>query len=468
MNSALKTVSIIGFAIALTACISTKKYERPKVEVTDSFRSDSLTNDTLSIANFKWREFFKDPKLIQLIEEGLIHNFDLNIAIKNIDISESYLKQAKIELAPTLGVRAKAGLSSPSLNSQSARSLGLTQRTDINDVTLEGYLSWELDIWGKLRYQKKAALATYTQTKLSQLAVKSMVVASIANQYYLLISLDKQREYILASIKNREETMTTIVALKNAGNVTEVAVKQNEALLLSAQALLIDLENQIHLTENALSILLGKAPTTFERSTLDAVESNAQINTGVPIQLLSNRPDVLSAEQELVKNFELTHAAKANFYPSLQITASGGLNSMNFKDLFSLNSLFGSLLGSLTQPLFNKRAIKTGYEVAKSKQQIALLSYEQTILNAYKEVSDVLYTYQANEKKLKIKSEEEKVQTVALDYSEQLQKQGMINYLEVLRAKENTLSAQITTTQLQYAKLKSTVDLYRALGGGWK
>lgn len=466
MNKLVKIAGSLAIVGVLFSCISTKKYERPKVASSDAFRSDSMTTDTNSIAHYNWKQFFNDPTLTALIDEGLKNNFDLRIAIKNIDIAQSYLKQARVELGPSFNIQAKAGVNDPSLNSLQGQAF--SQHTTLNDFTLQGNFSWELDIWGKLRYQRKAALASYNQTLMSQLAVKSHLIASIANQYYLLLSLDKQREYIKTSVKNREESLTMMAALKKSGNITEVAVKQNEALLYTAQGMLADIELQIHLTENALSLFLGKSPSTFNRSSIDSVTISTPLNIGVPIQLLSNRPDVMIAEQELRKNFETMHAAKANFYPSLQISASGGLNSMNFDQLFSANSLFASILGSLTQPIFNKRAIKTQYEVAKSKQEIALMSYEQSVLNAYKEVSDVLYSMQANDKKLIIKKQEESTLSIALNFSEQLQKQGMINYLEVIRAKESTLSAQIALTQLQYAKLKSTVDLYRALGGGWK
>ncbi|HHZ66010.1 MAG TPA: TolC family protein, partial [Flavobacteriales bacterium] len=242
----------------------------------------------------------------------------------------------------------------------------------------------------------------------------------------------------------------------------------NEALLYNAQALLVEIENAIKIIENAFSTLLGRDPQTIPRTKLSQQVFTQDLDVGIPIQLLDNRPDVLAAEYNLVNAFELTNVAHASMYPALSISASAGLNSQNFDNLFSLNSLFATVLGNLTQPIFNQRRLKTNKEVAKSKQEIAFLDYKQTILQAYSEVSNALYAYNANTKSLVIKKKENDALVKAIEYSEELQGQGLANYLEVLRAKDNALNTQLSIIDLELTKLQTITNLYQALGGGWK
>src|SRR5690606_17465570 len=296
----------------------------------------------------------------------------------------------------------------------------------------------------------------------------SNLVANIASNYYRLLALDEQKRITEETIANREESLGTIQLLKDAGNVTEVAVKQTEAQLLNAKSLLLDINNDIKLLENAFSILLGENPHAIERSSLASQEINQELKYGVPIQLLSNRPDVMAAEYALINAFELTNVARSNFYPSLRLSANGGLQSIEFEDLFSANSLFASIVGSLTQPILNGRQIKTQYEVSKAQQEAALLDYKYTVLNASREVSDALYTFQTNDEKIGLKQQEYEAYQQAIEFSEELQVYGMANYLEVLTARENALTAQLAVVNTEFGKLNAMVQLYRALGGGWR
>ncbi|MEZ4880250.1 MAG: efflux transporter outer membrane subunit [Chitinophagales bacterium] len=339
----------------------------------------------------------------------------------------------------------------------------------VTDISIGPSFNWELDVWGKLRSQKKAAQASYNQTIYQQQFIQSAMVNAIANYYFLLQSLDAKIEILNATIKNREEGITTIKALKEAGSVTEVAVKQNEALLYNAQALLEDVKNQIAITENTLSVLIGKAPEDIKRSPLntDIIPSKAW-QTGFPTQLLANRTDINAAEQILINAFEMVNFARASFYPTIGISGSGGLNSMNFANLFNIHSLFANIAGSITQPLFNLRRLKTQKEVNIAKQEIALIDFKEKIITAYSEVANEISTLNTNANKLKLKEQEKEALFLAIDYSEELQKQGFVDYLSVLTAKNNELNAELSLIDIQLAILTAKANLYKALGGGWQ
>lgn len=460
-------LSIQFVLLSIYSCSATNSsYQKPDLDVPKTHRAEITSSDTTTIAKWNWKKIFTDKILTSHIEKALENNLDMKKAVQNILIANSYLKQSNAAFYPSLNLNAGAGALRPSLNSFQGQ--GLSSATTFEQYLVQANTSWEIDVWGKISSAKKAAFANYLQTVSAQQAVKASLISNVATNYYLLLSLDKQKSIIDSTIINREKSVETLKALKLAGNVTEVAVKQNEATLFLAQALKLDIENQQKILENTISILLGQEPSPILRSTLDEQKLPEEILAGIPIQLLSNRPDVLAAENGLINAFELNNVAKSSLYPSLKIDASLALNSMNFTNLFSANSIFLNLLGSLTQPIFNNRALKTQVEISQSKKEIALLNYKQTILNAYKEVSDAMYTYDTQTKKLSIQEKENNALRLATEYSEDLLNQGMINYLEVLRAKDNLLNNQIDLTKTQYNKLKSTVDLYRALGGGWQ
>jgi NodT family efflux transporter outer membrane factor (OMF) lipoprotein len=338
----------------------------------------------------------------------------------------------------------------------------------LTQYDLTGSLSWEADIWGKIRSNRRATEASYLQSIAAHQAVKTRLISSIASVYYQLLSFDEQLKITGETIANREYSLETIKDLKISGTVTEVGVKQTEAQLHTARALLVDIQTNIKLLENTLSILLGGAPQEIERSSLDQQDIYADLNIGYPAQLLRNRPDVMAAEYGLVNAFELTNVARSNFYPSLGISASGGFQSLELDELLSVNSLFATTIGSLAQPIFNGRRIRTQYEVAQSEQEIAYLDFKQALLNASKEVSDALYSYEAAGEKIAIKSQEFEAYDIATDYSEELLNNGFANYLEVLTARENALRSELDLIDAHYSQLNSIVEIYRALGGGWQ
>ncbi|MEP0479520.1 MAG: TolC family protein, partial [Nonlabens sp.] len=259
-----------------------------------------------------------------------------------------------------------------------------------------------------------------------------------------------------------------IKALKDAGQVTQVAVDQDIAQYNNARALQVDIETAIFKTENMLSILLGRSPQQFERSSLDLQKLEQETMLGVPATLLSNRPDVMAAEYSLIQSFELTNVANSSFYPSLTLTASGGLQSLQLEDLFKTNSLFANIIGGLTQPLLNQRKLKTQKEVALANQESALINFKKTLLTAGNEVSNALYSYENEVKKFEFRKNEVEALRTAETNSEELLKNGYATYLDLLTARESALTAELNVIDSKLLQLTSIVDLYEALGGGWR
>lgn len=450
--------------LSLQSCFVAKDYSRPDVIEETSFRTDLIPEDSLTMAEVSWQEIFTDPNLQGYIEEGLDNNVDIRVALQQVEAANAYFRQGKSLYFPTLNATGQVNHQNLSRNSQ----FGSFFDGAITQYELSGQLSWEADIWGKIRSNRRATEASFLQSVAAHQAVKTSLISSIASVYYQLLSFDEQKKITEETIANREFSLETIKALKEAGNVTEVGVKQTEAQLHTARALLIDIKMNIQLLENTLSILLGGDPQEIERSSLDQQAVYAEMKIGYPAQLLRNRPDVIAAEFGLVNAFELTNVAKSSFYPSLGISASGGFQSLQLDQLLSVNSLFATTIGSLTQPIFNRRQIRTQYEVAQSQQEIAYLDFKQALLNASKEVSDALYVYEAAGEKIEVKTQEFEAYDIATEYSEEMLNNGFANYLEVLTARENALRSELDLINARYTRLNSVVDLYRALGGGWQ
>ena len=450
--------------LLLASCFAAKEYERPQELIDETYyRTDAIEQDSINMAVVSWRELFSDPILQEHIETGLENNIDIRVALQQILAAEAYFKQGKAGYFPTLDATAQMTHQELSSNSQFG---GLFSSLD--QYELSASLSWEADIWGKIRSNKRAFGAQYLQTVEAHKAVKTQLVAMIASSYYQLLALDEQLRVTEETIETRSSSLETTKALKEAGNVTEVGVKQTEAQLYTAQALRIDLINEIRLLENSFSILLGQQPGAIERDGLRNQEIETSLKTGVPAQLLVNRPDVRASEFALINAFELTNVARSNFYPSLTLSATGGLQALQIDELFDTNSLFATLIGGLTQPIFNRRSIKTQYEVAQAQQEQARLQFKQALLTASREVSDALYTYEAATEKLDVKRKEFESYNTATEYSEELLDNGLANYLEVLTARENALNSSLDLINTRLTQLQSVVDLYEALGGGWQ
>lgn len=435
-------VAVTGFI--LSSCKVTQSYQRPEVSTNSLFR-DVATTDTTTIADLHWNEIFTDTILQRLIAEGIANNPDLQIAFLRIKESQAYYLQSGAALFPTLGANTNA--TAATVNNTTQYQLGLSS-------------GWEADIWGKLSSSKRASLAILLQTESAARAVQTNLVASIANYYYLLLALDRQLAITQQTVNNWDTTVQTMKALKEAARVTEAAVVQSKAQRYAAEVTIPDLKQNIKETENALSILIGLPPSAIKRGTLAEINQIALLQTGVPAQLLANRPDVQQAEQNFRYYFELTNVARAYFYPSLTITGS--------TNLVNPGALVASIAAGLTEPIFNHRGNKTRLEVAKAQQQEALLDFRNTLLIAGQEVSDALSLYQTAIEKERIRANQLTALQKSVEYTRELLKNGFANYTEIITARQSLLQAELGRVNDRLQQLQAMVSLYRSLGGGWE
>ncbi|WP_283635486.1 TolC family protein [Aquaticitalea lipolytica] len=460
-----KTLVVVIMATTLQSCFVAKEYSRPEIEETEHlYRTDNLPQDSLSMADVSWKDLFTDAYLKQYIEEGLQNNLDIRVALQQMAAAEAYMKQGKAGYLPSLSANTQMTHQELSKNSQ----FGSFFNGSLQQYEITGNLSWEADIWGKIRSNKRAGEASYLQSVAAHQAVKTQLVSAIASTYYQLVALDAQLEITEKTIATRDSSVYTIKALKDAGQVTQVAVDQNIAQYNNAKALKVDLEAAIFKTENTLNLLLGRPFQAIEREDLNTQSLDSEIKLGVPATLLRNRPDVMAAEYGLINAFEMTNVTRSQFYPSLTLTASGGFQSLELDELLSANSLFANIIGGLTQPVFNKRAIKTQHEVAKAQQEQAFLNFKKTLLTAGNEVSNALFDFNAESEKFEFREKEVEALRNAESNSEELLKNGYANYLDLLTARQSALSAELNMINNKLNQLLSVVNLYEALGGGWK
>lgn len=459
---------VVLVAITLQSCFVAKEYQTPNIEVADQYRN-MATSDSSTLADMPWNELFSDAQLRNLIDTALTNNLDLLLAYERVNAAEAYYKQGKLENVPEFNFGTSATSTNMSDYSYSGIAAG-GKGPSYENYHLNASISWEADIWGKLRSTTRAARAVYLQSEATQRAVESALVANVASAYYRLLALDAQVEVTQRTVVNRREGLQTMRHLKDAGRVTEAAVKQTEAQLYSTQILLHDLEQSVKLLENTVSLLLGQGPGEIERGKLESPEMGVDIETGYPVQLLRNRPDVIAAELGLVNAFELTNVAKSNFYPALRLTANTGFESIEFNNWFDKNAIFSNVMGNITQPLLNKRKIRTGYEVAKAQQAEARYNFKKAILTATSEVANALIQYNSEQERYKLQKQELNALSDAVVYSEELLKSAYQNttYLEVLTARSNALSSEINVISSEYNQINSLIELYKALGGGWK
>ncbi len=462
----LKTVFAFLVITTFTSCFVSKRYHRPENIIDDKlFRIESKSNDTTNIASTEWKKLFTDDILQLYIQRTLDNNLDLQIALQNLKAAESLLKQSRLMFTPSLTLQPTTQFQILSMNTPQGATQGENHISGYL-YSMPGSFSWEADIWGKINSRKKAALASYLSTQAAHQAIRSQLIAIIASSYYQLIAYDAQKEILNETIQSRQQSLETNKALKDAGILTEVAVKQAEAQWLNAKAQMVSIENTIRMLENAMCLLMAQDPQPLQRNKLSAQQINTPLSFGVPYQILSNRPDVFAAEYNLMSAFEMTNVARASFYPSLMLTATGGLQSIDIDKLFSIQSLFANVIASLTQPLWNQRKIHSQYKISLAQQQVAYLNYRKTILTAGNEVSNALYNYQTQDQLYSLKYNEFIALDTAMKYSQDLLKYGMASYLDVLTAQQNALNAQLSYINASYGRLAAIIELYRSLGGG--
>ena len=372
---------IIGLLLltGLSGCHIYRTYERPELSGVDSlYRVPAMTEDTMSLADFSWKDLFTDTVLQQLIEKGIANNTDLNIARLKVREAEALLTSSKLAYLPSVSLTPQGTIKSIEGNSPT------------KTYNLAASADWELDIFGRLTNAKREAKAVLEQSQAYKQAVQTQLIATIANSYYTLLMLDKQLDISRRTAEIWAENLRVMKALKKAGQTTEMAVAQIEASKLSVDASLLSLEQQITEVENSLSSLLGVVPQRIDRSTLDMQSFPDTLSVGVPLQLLQRRPDVRQSEAALAEAFYTTNRAYSAFYPAITLSGSAGWTNAAGAIISNPGEWLFSAVGALVQPLFNRGQNIANLKVAKARQEEALLTFRQTLLNAGTEVNDAL------------------------------------------------------------------------------
>ena len=394
-------------------------------------------------------------QLQPLIREGLANNTDLGITRLRVKEAEATLLSSRLAYLPSL-----------SLNPQGQLSSYDGAKTD-KTYHIAASAGWEVDLFGKLTNAKRGAKAALEQSEAYRQAVQTQLIATIANSYYNLLTLDRQLDISSRTAESWAEVLRTYEAKLQVGEATEAAVAQARASKLSVEASVLTLQKQIRAQENSLSILLGRVPGSIERTTLDGQRFPDTLAVGVPLQLLGRRPDVRQAEAALAQAFYNTNAARSAFYPSITLSGSAGWTNNNGAAIVNPGNWLLSAIGSLTQPLFNRGQNITNLRIAKARQEEALLSFRQSLLKAGSEVNDALMQWQTANSRLKIITDQVASLRTAVDNTQQLMEfSNSASYLEVLTARQALLQAELTETNDRFDQIQGIINLYHSLGGG--
>lgn len=468
MKKYFKITVTANILLIIIGCTVSKDLKTPAPELPSTFRN-ALTEDTMSIASVPWKEFYKDQILQKLIDSTIIRNYDMQIALKNVEESQLRLKQSKWNNVPVVGLNITSSITNPSNSSLNGMSTSQFLGTNhLEDYTTGVSLSWEADIWGKIRSKNKVALASYLLTNEARKAIQTELIANVTQGYYNLIMLDEQLKIAQRNILLNESTVKMMNLQFESGKVTSLAVEQAEAQLLATQKLIPELEQSIIEQENALRILSGDLPATINRSNLSAqVILPETLSAGLPSTLLRLRPDIKSREYELILSNAKVGISKAELYPSLRITASGGVNSLKVSEWFNIPAaLFGIVGASVVQPLLQHKELSTQYKVDLVEREKSVLKFRQSVVSAVGEVSDALVKIE------KLKSQEtiaekrlNKLQQ-AITRANDLFNNGMATYLEVIIAQGNVLQSELDLALIRRSELNAISELYRSLGGG--
>ena len=455
----IKLITLSVSCLLLSSCGIYTTYERPSDINTDGLYGQDLNEeavavDTASIASLSWRELFTDSHLQTLIEHALQSNTDLLSAQQRIKEAEATLSSAKLAYLPLFMLTPQGGVSSFD------KSKGSWTYTGIASA------SWEIDIFGKLTNAKRRSKALYLQSLEYEQAVSTSLIANVANLYYTLLMLDEQYRISEETAVNWRESVRTMRAMMAAGMTNEASVSQSEANCRQVEASLLDLKQQIKEVENSLSILLGEVPGGIERGHLAGQDFPEDLTVGVPLQLLSRRPDVKSAELSLASAFYSTNAARSAFYPSITLSGTAGWTNSAGNMIINPGKLLLSAVGALTQPLFNKGLNIAQLKIAKAQQEEAKLAFQQALLNAGCEVNNALTQVQTARGKTELRTGQITSLENAVRSTQLLMQHGTSTYLEVLTAQQSLLSAQLTQVADRFDEIQGIINLYQALGGG--
>ncbi|MFD1015820.1 TolC family protein [Winogradskyella rapida] len=474
----LRKSQLIGVLALLVffSCVPTQEAVRQENKtVPQHYQNDA--KDSVNTAALPWKSFFKDPKLIALIDTALANNQELQIMLQQIAIANNEVSVRKGEYLPF--VNAYAGAEVEKVG-EYTRAGAVEQNLDIRDgeefpepltdFSVGLAVSWELDVWKKLRNGKKAAVLEYLSTIEGKNFMITNIVSEIANSYYELLALDNQLSIIEQNLKIQNNALKMVKLQKQAARATQLAVRRFEAEVFKNQSNKFEIQQHITEVENKINFLLGRYPQPIDRNSNDFIERPiAAIATGIPSQLLENRPDIKQAEYELEASKLNVKIAKANFYPSIGIQAGVGLQAFKTKYLtHTPESLLYSLAGDIVSPLINRNAIKAEYRNANKKQLQAVFEYEKAILNGYLEVSNTLSNIQNLKANYDLKAKQVEAMTDAIDLSIQLFKSARAEYTEVLLTQREALDSKLEIIETKKDQFLAHIKMYQALGGGWK
>lgn len=440
--------------LSLASCSLYKPFERPNVSNLDVlYEADTLNT---RLASYSWREFFTDTLLQSYIERGLEYNIDMRTARLNIVQAEAALEAARYAFLPSVNASLQATLAGGSGDGSSF------------SYSLVPTAAWDVDVFGGLRNAERGAQVALEHSKLVEQSVQSRLIATIANSYYTLLMLDEQLKTSERTLKTWEENIRTLSALKSAGKATEAAVLQAKANKYSVEGSIQTLEMQILEQEEALATLMGVLPFEIERGTLADQHFPDIYSVGVPMELVSLRPDILQAEANLATKFYAVGEARAAFYPQITLTGSAGWKDSSGAAITDPGSFIMNLVGGIVQPIFARGLNEARLKQAEAQEEAALLQYRQALLDAGAEVNNALKKLQASKERYEIDLKQIATLRAAVWNTQLLMKYGSASYLEVLTAQQNLLNAELAESTDRFSEIQGMINLYYALGGGVK
>ncbi|HRH36768.1 MAG TPA: TolC family protein [Flavobacteriales bacterium] len=461
-------------AISLTACVPSLKVREARKSATGTYTGST---DTTDVASKRWQEVFKDPYLGLLIDSALSNNQELNIILQEIAIAKNEVRARKGEYLPFVDIVAGGGVDKVgryTRNGAVEHGLEIDNAKEfpepLTDLMVGARASWELDIWKKLRNAKQAAVMRYLGTVEGKNFMVTNLVAEIADSYYELMALDNQLDILRANIAIQLDALEIVRLEKQAAKVTELAVRRFEAEVLKNRSKQFDIQQRIIETENRINFLVGRYPQPVSRNsqTFSTLLPDTTY-AGLPAQLLSYRPDIRQAELELAAAKLDVKSARANFYPSLRLTAGVGLNAINSTYLVQTpQSMLYNVAGDLMAPLINRNAIKAAYSNASARQLQAVYEYERTVLNAYVEVVNELSNIRNLRNSFELRTQQVDALSSSITISVNLFRSARADYMEVLLTQRDALESKFELVETRKQQMNAMVDVYQALGGGWK
>lgn len=452
-------ITLVVAALSLSGCGIYNKY-KPVTAVPDKLYgtgvADTLgtTGSSSNLANLSWRQLFTDPQLQTLIEQGLQNNTDLQSAHWRVEEARASLSAARLAYLPSFALAPQGTVSS----------FDKGKATQIYSLPVTS--NWEIDIFGRLTNAKRRAKALYAQSQEYELAVKTQLIANMANAYYTLLMLDAQLAISKETEVKWKESVRVMQALKNAGQGNEAGLAQTEATYYSICTAVLDLNEQISQVENSLCLMLGETPQSIRRGNLEGQILPQELSVGIPLQILANRPDVKAAELALTQAFYTTNEARSAFYPSITLSGSAGWTNGAGEMILNPGKLLASAVGSLTQPLFNNGQNIARLKIAKAQQEEAKLAFTQSLLNAGAEVNNALKQNRTARDKSGLYTKQIASLQTAVSSTQLLMQHGSSTYLEVLTAQQTLLTAELTQVSNRFQEIQGVINLYQALGGG--